>query len=148
MEVKNLDQPLVCCVVTWVWPSEGWADHLTWTWIGYQKSKKLRLAHKTSIYWLELLIRKVKNSDWPIRLLSNDLNYLSENSRNLDQSIRLWPDLNCWSEKSKTWTSPFNFYLMTWIEVWVPVTAKKCVACCFRLLGFMPVSHNLAATCQ
>jgi len=56
IEVKNLDQPLVCCAVTSVWPSEGspMADHLDQTWMTYQKSQKLRLAHKTSTYWFEL----------------------------------------------------------------------------------------------
>ena len=91
IEVKNLDQPLVCCAVTSVWPSEGspMADHLDWTWMMYQKSQKLRLAHKTSTYWFELLIRKVKNSDQPIRLQTYWLELLIRNVKNSDQPIRL-----------------------------------------------------------
>jgi hypothetical protein len=93
IEVKNLDQPLVCCAVTSVWPSEGspMADRLDWTWMTYQKSQKLRVAHKTSTYWFELLIRKVKNSDHKTSTYY----------------------LNCWSENSKTRT--IRLQPITWI---------------------------------
>ena len=115
IEVKNLDQPLVCCAVTSVWPSEGspMADHLDWTWMTYQKSQKLRLAHKTSTYWFELLIRKVKNSDH--KTSTYYLNCWSEMSKLGPAHKTSTHYLNCWSEMSKTRTSPLDFYVMTWI---------------------------------
>ena len=143
IEVKNLDQPWVCCAVTSVWPSEGspMPDHLNWTWMTYQKSQKLRVAHKTPTYWFELLIRKVKNSDHktstyyllignvknsdqPIRLQTYSLELLNRNVKNSDQPIRLQPiDLNCWSEMSK------SSALRCWsniLDIWSSLYVDNC----------------------